>query len=89
MTTYIRTTAKKIGCDIDLLMLDYKKQGYLAYHYCGASLPLEILESRAGFYIGTQQDGLPFSRESSTYFSSYAAASHALKTKRWSQKEEP
>ena len=46
---------------------------------CGVQLPLEVLQSPAGFYIGTSNKGMPFSRESVQYWPSEEAASDALK----------
>lgn len=48
----------------------------------GSKLALEILESAAGFYIGTWQDG-PYSRESELYFETYEEAFEALATGQW------
>lgn len=39
-------------------------QGLLALEYCGKRLPLQVLQSAAGFYIGTMDDDGPCSRES-------------------------
>lgn len=51
--------------------------GQIARHY-GANLPLVILEGDIGFYIGTREDDLPFSRESEEYFTTRALAQLAL-----------
>lgn len=56
---------------------------------CGVQLPLEVLQSPAGFYIGTSNKGMPFSRESVQYWPSEEAASDALKNGTWTQKLEP
>ncbi|HAF2412735.1 TPA: hypothetical protein G8N70_003064 [Salmonella enterica] len=63
--------------------------GQLAMLYCGKSLPLEVLQSAAGHYIGTQDSEGPVSRESREYFSSYAAAQYALESGNWSQHSIP
>ena len=55
---------------------------------CGVQLPLEVLQSNAGFYIGTSEKGMPFSRESVQYWPSAEAASDALSTGAWTQKLE-
>lgn len=49
-------------------------------------LPLEVLRSAAGFYIGTACDGIPVSRESVEYFRSREAALSALATGAWTQR---
>ena len=48
--------------------------GQLALIHCGKFLPLEVLQSAAGHYIGTRDTEGPVSRESREYFRSYAAA---------------
>lgn len=62
--------------------------GLLALTYVGKSLPLQVLRSAAGHYIGTFDDG-PVSRESVEYFPSHEAASHALETGAWTQRQYP
>jgi hypothetical protein len=58
--------------------------GYLTQTYCGRTLPLEVLESQAGFFIGTAcEEGV--SRESAEYFKSSALAQQALVTDDWTQ----
>lgn len=63
--------------------------GYQALNYCDQRLPLQVLCSAAGHYIGTADAEGPVSRESSTYFRSYQAADHALRTGRWQQRLYP
>src|SRR3546814_13004524 len=53
--------------------------GHLALTYAGSFLPLEVLHSAAGHYIGTRDAQGPVSRESVEYFRSSAAAQRALK----------
>ncbi len=53
----------------------------------GEQLPIEILVGDAGFYLGTRDDGLPFSRESEEYFATREQARQALSTGRWTQRE--
>ena len=62
--------------------------GLLALAYVGKRLPLQVLRSAAGHYIGTFDDG-PASRESVEYFPSYEAARHALETGAWMQRPCP
>ncbi|QCG68238.1 hypothetical protein [Pseudomonas veronii] len=59
--------------------------GHLALNYAGKYLPLEVLHSAAGHYIGTRDASGPVSRESIEYFRSEAAAWRALKRGGWSQ----
>jgi hypothetical protein len=42
-------------------------------------LPLEVLKSAAGFYIGRSKDGLPYSRDSVEYWKDKSEAEKALK----------
>lgn len=62
--------------------------GLLALAYVGKSLPLQVLRSAAGHYIGTFDDG-PVSRESVEYFPTREAARHALETGAWTQLQHP
>src|SRR3546814_3958656 len=50
--------------------------GQLALTYCGKFLPLEVLQSAAGHYIGTRDTAGPVSRESRDYFRSYRSEEH-------------
>lgn len=59
--------------------------GQIARHY-GADIPIEILAGDLGFYIGTREDGLPFSRESEEYFATREQAQLALATGAWVQR---
>lgn len=63
--------------------------GKLAREYCNVRLPLEVLQSNAGFYIGTIDEDGPCSRESLEYFPSRESAKTALRTKNWTQRETP
>ncbi|MEA3482109.1 MAG: hypothetical protein U9R65_09090 [Pseudomonadota bacterium] len=63
--------------------------GLLALAYVGKSLPLQVLRSAAGHYIGTFDDDDPVSRESVEYFPSHEAARHALETGAWTQRQYP
>lgn len=53
----------------------------------GEDLPIEILEGDIGFYLGTRDDGLPFSRESEEYFATREQARLALANGCWTQRE--
>ncbi|EBF4233491.1 TPA: hypothetical protein JEL83_004651 [Salmonella enterica subsp. enterica serovar Elisabethville] len=62
--------------------------GLLAARFAGLSLPLQVLRSGAGYYIGTQNEDGPVSRESVEYFSTQSLAENALKQGTWSQREQ-
>ncbi|MAO61081.1 MULTISPECIES: hypothetical protein [Alloalcanivorax] len=67
-----------------------EQAGYLAVTYCGLALPLRVMHSGAGYYIGTGSDELgPVSRESEEYFPNRGAAEAALKASNWTQKQTP
>ncbi|HEB56625.1 MAG TPA: hypothetical protein ENI98_10035 [Gammaproteobacteria bacterium] len=69
-------------------MITYQTSGVLAKE-AGKNLPLMVLKSRAGYYIGTCEDGIPYSRESIEYFESSAKAEYALEQKLWTQRSAP
>ncbi|EFA4327617.1 TPA: hypothetical protein ACWK9C_002976 [Escherichia coli] len=52
----------------------------------GYTLPLEILKSTRGYYIGTQCSAGPVSRESEEYFKKHDQAEQALKNGTWRQR---
>ncbi|MDE9535872.1 hypothetical protein [Xenorhabdus bovienii] len=60
--------------------------GVLALQYCHKQLPLIVLRRRAGFYIGTIDEGTPCSRESVEYFARREQAEFALKQGQWTQR---
>lgn len=63
--------------------------GKLAAEYAGLQLPLQVLESGSGFYIGTADENVgPVSRESE-YFKTQAAADKALSEGSWTQRQHP
>jgi hypothetical protein len=64
--------------------------GHLAQTFADGKLPLEILKSAAGFYIGTfdPKEG-PFPRESEEYFPNAQAARDALENGAWTQRRNP
>ncbi|ECA1950131.1 hypothetical protein EJH27_01495 [Salmonella enterica subsp. enterica serovar Virchow] len=62
--------------------------GLLAATFAGLSLPLQVLRSGAGYYIGTRNEEGPVSRESVEYFSTFSLAERALKQGTWSQREQ-
>lgn len=68
---------------------DIARTGQLAFLYCKKRLPLQVLQTRAGFYIGTFDEDGPCSRESLEYFPSSTAAETALRDSSWTQREHP
>jgi len=65
------------------------RMGLLAHAAGGHNLPLQVLQSAAGYYIGTFNDDGPVSRESVEYFPTREAASYALETGAWTQRRNP
>lgn len=65
------------------------KIGKLALEWCNVRLPIQVLKSNAGYYIGTTDDEGPCSRESLEYFPTYEAAFQALETDDWCQRDRP
>ncbi len=63
--------------------------GKLAKDLCGVELPVAVLESRAGYYLGTQDSGVPVSRESEEYFADRNEAEAALKAGKFTQRMNP
>ncbi|MBK0035155.1 hypothetical protein IBT47_22975 [Erwinia sp. S43] len=65
--------------------------GFLAQKYLNVVLPLEVMQSGRGYYIGTadQESGAPATRESNEYFRKKIDAENALKANLWTQKEHP
>jgi len=63
--------------------------GKLALEELDLQLPLEVLKSCAGFYIGTCSEELgPVSRESAEYFKTQDEANTALATGSWTQRQQ-
>lgn len=57
---------------------------------CGHRLPLQVCQSRAGFYLGTlTEEGLPNSRESVEYWPQRPQAEAALQRGTFTQRVEP
>jgi hypothetical protein len=63
--------------------------GALAKEYTGKKLEVQVLQSQRGFYIGTMDNEGPVSRESVEYFKTREAASLALSSGTWTQRDEP
>jgi len=73
-------------------MIDTKTPyGKLAFDIMAVRLPLEVLCSPRGFYLGTENDAGPVSRESAEYWPTYEDAERALEAgpAAWTQREEP
>lgn len=64
--------------------------GHLASTYAQRQLPISVLQSAAGFYIGTcdPKEG-PCSRESVEYYPTAALAQSALDLGTWTQRDHP
>lgn len=62
-----------------------QQTGLLAKKYCNLSLPLQVLNGAAGFYIGTFNEDGPISRESAEYFPTWEDAYQALTDGSWTQ----
>ncbi len=57
---------------------------------CGQRLPLQVCQSRAGFYVGTLTvEGLPNSRESAENWPQRELAAQALCAGTFTQRREP
>jgi len=63
--------------------------GYLALTYVGLRLPLKVMHSNEGYYIGTEDESGPCSRESHEYYRTFDEAEDALQRREWTQKETP
>ena len=63
-----------------------RQAGKLALEYCKVQLPLQVLRSAAGYYIGTFDDESgPCTRESVEYWAKREDAKEALDTGFWTQ----
>jgi hypothetical protein len=67
---------------------DTKKQfGWLAKEFGSRELPLKVCESAAGLYLGTEDKGEPYTRESVEYWRKRKDADKALLTPgTWTQR---
>ena len=66
-----------------------RKHGKLAHKYCGLLLPVKVLQSAAGFFIGTDDSDGVVSRESEEYWSTQIEAERVLNSGTWSQRSHP
>jgi hypothetical protein len=63
--------------------------GKLASFYAHLKLPLHVLQSANGYYIGTSVNTEPVSRESVEYFPSRTNAETAMRNGTWTQRVMP
>lgn len=63
--------------------------GKVAFDVCGTHLPVTVMKSAAGFYLGTCNDDGPVSRESEEYWKSENQAHAAMLGGGWTQREPP
>jgi len=64
--------------------------GKLAKECCSLELPVRVLRSGAGFYIGCADDlHGPVSRESEEYWPTHELAQSALDNGSWNQRQQP
>ena len=66
--------------------MQHHAYGKLAMAICGLRLPVRVMRSAAGYYLGTQSDLGPVSRESVEYWPTEAQAASALSKGEWSQR---
>ncbi len=59
--------------------------GELALACCGKKMPVEVMRSHAGFYLGTSDNTAPLSRESIEYWRTRGEAEDALRDGNWTQ----
>lgn len=67
-------------------MPDQSQIGLLAKAVIGLQLPLRVLHSQAGAYIGTSNEEGPISRESEEYWFDPNHAQRALDNDEWTQR---
>lgn len=63
--------------------------GMIAVKYGYGKLPLQVLRSGGGWYIGTFTEEGPISRESEEYWSTEEEAQKALVDSSWTQRLNP
>ena len=71
----------------EIMMQENPRIGHLAKTFADRELPLEVLRSAAGYYLGTWDEEGPFTRESQEYFSNERAAWDALARGDWTQRK--
>ena len=70
---------------------DFTVVSYIAYTFLNGTIrPLEVLKSRAGWYIGAKGDsGEPIARDSMLFYSSFYEARAVLTGCSWTQRRTP
>jgi hypothetical protein len=63
--------------------------GHLAFEGMGLRLPLTVMRSARGFYLGTFDNAGPVSRESAEYWPTEDRAEDAMATGEWTQRDHP
>lgn len=63
--------------------------GKLALEHCNMDLPVVVLHSAAGYYLGTWDEEGPVSRESVEYWPTEKEAQAALASGKWTQRQAP
>jgi hypothetical protein len=66
-----------------------RPRGKLAKEFCDLTLELQVMQSNAGWYLGTADEEGPVSRESLEYWGSEEKATNALDSGEWNQRETP
>lgn len=75
--------------DSQLTIINHDIRGVLAAR-SGFLLPIRVLSSRAGYYIGTFSDNHgQISRESNEYFPTQRLAEEAFRKGTWTQRRHP
>lgn len=64
-------------------------EGVIAQRWCSMKLPVSVLQSANGYYLGTSFNGMPVSRESLEFYDSVNEAMKALDSGIWTQREHP
>lgn len=70
---------------------DFTAISYIAYTFLNGTIrPLEVLKSRAGWYIGAKSEsGEPIARDSILYYPSLYQARAVLTACSWTQRRSP
>ena len=75
--------------DVKLSIINTNVKGVLAARF-GYDLPIRVLHSRAGYYIGTFSDTHgKISRESREYYTTQRLAEEAFRKGTWTQRRHP
>jgi len=75
--------------DVKLSVINTNVKGVLAAR-AGFDLPIRVLSSRAGYYVGTFSDTHgPVSRESQEYYPTQLQAEEAFRKGTWTQRRHP